>query len=83
MQLPRQVAVLLRRTDKARNSNSAAIGEQERHFGYTADVLFAGCGGEAKVLVEAEADIVAIKAVGGIVVVEEVLLEGGGDGRFT
>lgn len=83
MQLSCQVPVLLRRTDKARNGNGAAIGEEERHLGYTADVLFAIRGGEAEILVKAEADIVAVEAVGGVVVVEEVLLEGGGDGRFA
>lgn len=52
-------------------------------LGDTADVLVAILLGEAKVLVQAEAHIVAIEAVGGDTEVEEVLLEGGGDGGFA
>jgi hypothetical protein len=48
-----------------------------------ADVLVAVLLGETQVLVQAEADVVAVEAVGGQAEVEEVLLERGGDGGLA
>lgn len=48
------------------------------YLGDAADVLVAVLLGKAQVLVQAEAHIVAVEAVGGQADVEEVLLEGGG-----
>lgn len=49
----------------------------------TPDVLLSVLGGEAKVLVQAEADVVAIESVGLETKVEEVLLESNGDGGLA
>jgi len=49
----------------------------------TSDVLLSVLGGEAKVLVQAEADVVAIESVGLETKVEEVLLESNGDGGLA
>ena len=53
------------------------------YLGDTADVLVAVLLGKAKVLVQAEADIVAVEAVGGDAEVEEMLLEGCCDGGLA
>lgn len=53
------------------------------YLAYPADVLVAVLLGEAKVLVQAEAHVVAVEAVGGVAEVEQVLLEGGGDGGLA
>ncbi len=70
---------------KRRNSNRTAISEEFGHFGDAADVFFAVFGTEAQIFVEAEADIVAVEAVGGEVVgvAKKGLLEGYGDGGFA
>lgn len=49
----------------------------------TADVLVPVLFGEPEVLVQAEAHIVAVQSVAGQALLEEVLLEGGGDGRLA
>jgi hypothetical protein len=49
----------------------------------TPDVLLSVLGREAKVFVQAEADVVAIESVGLETEVEEVLLEGNGDGGLA
>jgi hypothetical protein len=56
---------------------------REPYLGNAADVLDAVLVGEAKVLVEAEADVVTVEAVGVDAEVEEVLLESGGDGGLA
>lgn len=53
------------------------------YLAYPADVLVAVLLGEAEVLVQAEADVVAVQAVGGVAEVEQVLLKSGGDGRLA
>lgn len=68
MQLSRQVAVRTVRTDEARDSYGAAVSEELGNFGNATDVLFAVLGAEAEVLVQAEADVVTVEAVGGEVV---------------
>jgi len=85
VQLPRQVAVRTVRADEARDSDGARIGEEFGHLGDAADVLLAVLGREAEVLVEAEADVVAVEAVGIEVdgTAEERLFEGDGDGGFA
>ncbi|KAH9827097.1 V-type proton ATPase subunit C [Teratosphaeria destructans] len=50
---------------------------------YAPDVLLAVFGREAQVFVQAEAHVVAVETVGGQAEVEEVLLEGGRDGRLA
>ena len=68
MQLPRQVAVGAVRADEARNGDGAAVGEELGDLGDAPDVFFAVLGAEAEVFVQAEADVVAVQAVGGEVI---------------
>ena len=82
MQFPRQQPIGPIRGDERRECQSAAISEQQRYLSYASDVLIAILFAETKVFVQAEADIVAIEAVGSVGGVEEVLLKGGGDGGF-
>ena len=49
----------------------------------TANVLVTALLVKAKVLVETEADVVAVKTVGGKALLEEVLLESSGNGRLA
>lgn len=53
------------------------------YLAYPADVLVAVLLGEAEVLVQTEADVVAVQAVGSVAEVEQVLLKSGGDGRLA
>lgn len=65
MQLPRQPAIRAIRADEARDGDAGAVGEELGDLGDAADVLRAVGGREAEVAVEAEADVVAVEAVGG------------------
>ncbi len=58
-------------------------GRGVRYLSDTADVLVAVLFGEAQVLVEPETHIVAVEPVRGQANVEQVLLEGGRDGRLA
>lgn len=53
------------------------------HLRDAADVLVAILLGETQVLVQAEAHVVAIEAVGGGAELQQVLLEGGSDGGLA
>ena len=81
--LPRRLAVSLVRRDEARQGQSGAVGEQLGHLADAADVLVARLFVKAQVLVQAEADVVAIQAVGCETQVQQVLLEGCGDGGLA
>lgn len=85
MQPPRQLPIPTIRTDETRDGDTAAIGEELRDLGDAADVLGPVGGAEAEVLVQAEADVVAVEAVGVQVVggAEEGLFERDGDGGFA
>ena len=85
VQLPRQVAVRTVWADEARDGDGAAIREELGDLGDAPDVLFAVFRAEAQVFVQAEADIVAVQAVGGEVIgrAEKGLFERDGDGRFA
>lgn len=85
MQLSCQFPIPPIRRNKRRNRHCTTIREEEGHFGDAADILGAVGGGEAEVGVEAEADVVAVEAVGVQVVRggEEGGFEGGGDGGFS
>ena len=85
MEFPREIPVGAVRRDERRDGDGGAVGEQFGDFGDAADVFFAVFGREAEVLVEAEADVVAVEAVGGEVerLAEKSLFEGDGDGGFT
>lgn len=85
VQRARLIAVGAVGGDEARDGDGAAVGEQFGDLGDAADVFLAVLGGEAEVLVEAEADVVAVEAVGGEVVgvSEQGLLEGDGDGGLA
>jgi hypothetical protein len=50
---------------------------------YPPDILIPVLLGEAQVLVEPEAHIVAVESICGVAQVQQVLLERGCDGRFT
>lgn len=64
VQLTCQVAVRSVGRDEAGDGDSGAVGEELGDLGDAADVLLAVLGAEAKVLVEAEADVVAVETVG-------------------
>ena len=83
MQLPRQQAIRSVGRDERGQGQSTAIGKQQCDLGYAANVLVPICFAEAKIFVQAEADVVAVEAVGSVGGVEQVLLEGGGDGGFA
>lgn len=69
--------------DEGGEGDGGAVGKELGDLGDAAYVLVAVGLGEAEVLVEAEADVVAVEAVGGEPEVQEVLLEGGGDGGLA
>lgn len=69
--------------DEAGDGDGAAVGKELGDLGDTADVLVAVLLAEAEVLVQAEAHIVAIQTVGRQAQVQQVLLEGGGDGGLS
>ena len=83
MQLPRQQSIRSVGRNEGRQGQSTAIGKQQCDLGYAADVLVPICFAEAKIFVQAETNVVAVEAVSGVGGVEQVLLEGGGDGRFA
>lgn len=83
VQLAGDLAVGLVGRDEGGQGNGAGVGEQLGDLGDAANVLVAVLFAEAQVLVEAEADVVAVEAVGGQAEVQQVLLEGGGDGRLA
>lgn len=65
MHLSRQRPVRPVRADETRDRDRARVGEQFRNLGNPADVFCAVGGREAEVVVQAEADVVAVQAVGG------------------
>jgi len=81
--LPRDVAVLPVRGYEARHGDEAGVGEELRHFAYTADVFLAVFGGKAQVVVEPVADVVAVKDVGEPVSLDQGVLEGESESAFT
>lgn len=83
MQGAGRVAVGAVGRDEGGNGNGGGVGKQLGNLGDAADVFVAVSLGEAQVLVEAEADVVAVEAVGGDAEVEEVLLEGCCDGGLA
>ena len=85
MQFPHELSVRHIRGDETRDRNAAAVREQLRHLADPPDVLGAVGRAEAEVLVEAEADVVAVEPVRGQRVwgPQERLLEGDGDGRLA
>jgi hypothetical protein len=84
MQLASNIPVLSIRRDKRRDGHRVAIGEQLGNLGDPADILVTVGFGETQVLVQAEADVVAIEAVGGDAALgEQVVLELDGDGGFA
>lgn len=83
MQVAGDLAVGLERGNEGSQGDGGRVGKQLGDLADSADVLDAVLVGEAEVLVEAEADVVAVKAVGGQTEVQQVLLEGGRDGRLA
>ena len=63
--------------------HKSELGRFAIYLGDSANVLVAVLLGETEVLVQAEADIVAVETVGGNAEVEEVLLERGRNGGFA
>lgn len=56
---------------------------EQTHLCDTADVLVTALLVKAKILVQAEADVVAVETVGGETLLQKVLLESSGDGRLA
>lgn len=65
--------------DKRGNGDGRRVGEELGDFGDAANVLVSVSLGEAKVLVQSEADIVAVETVGSDAEVKEMLLKRSGD----
>ena len=68
VQLTGQVAISSVWADEAGDGDGGGIGEEFGDLGDTADVLFPVLGRETEIFVQAEADVVAIEAIGGLVV---------------
>lgn len=68
MELARQLTVLAIGRDKRGDGDGVAVREQFRNLRDAPDVLIAVRLAEAEVLVEAEADVVAVQSVGGDIV---------------
>lgn len=83
VQLSRKIAVGAVGRDEGGDGDGGRVGKELGDLTDAADVLVAVGLGEAQVLVEAEAHVVAVEAVGGEAQVEEVLLQGGGDGGLA
>lgn len=83
VQLARKIAVGAVGRDEGGDGNGGRVGKELGDLANAADVLVAVGLGEAQILVEAEAHVVAVEAVGGEAQVQEVLLEGGGDGGLA
>ena len=77
------IAVLFVRADEAGDRDDAGIGEQLGDFADAANVFGAVFGGEAEVLVQAHADVVAIEAIGVLLLVKQHLLQDAGDGALA
>src|SRR5205823_1061303 len=77
---PHLIAVRPVRRDERRQRHKARVGEELRDLADPADVLGAVGGGEAEVLVETVANVVAIEDVGAHAARAEVLLERDRDG---
>ena len=71
------------RRDERGDDDQAGIGHQLRHLADAADILDAIGIGEAEILVEPVADIVAIQQEGVAVHSRQLLLDDVGDGRFA
>jgi hypothetical protein len=69
--------------DEGGDGDGGGVSKELGDLANATDVLVAVLLREAEVLVEAEADVVAVEAVGGDAEVEEVLLERGGDGGLA
>jgi hypothetical protein len=85
VQRPCLIAISPVRADERRDGDGAAISKQLGNLSDTPDVLSPIVGAKSEVLVEAEADVVSIEAVGIQVVrlAEEGLFECDGDGGFA
>lgn len=84
MQRARRVAVHPVRRDKRGDGDGGAVREELRDLRDATDVLVAVLLAEAEVLVQTEADVVAVQAVGGdAAVAEELVLQLDGDGGLA
>ena len=77
------VAVLAVGADEAGHGDDAAVGEQFRDLADAANVLLAVGRGEAQVLVEAVADVVAVEDVGQPAALDQGVFEGERDGALA
>ena len=83
MQLPRRLPISPIRRNKRRQADGATIRKQLRHFGDPPYILAAVRGRKPQVLVQSEADVVAVEEVGLVSEVQEVLLQGDRYGGFS
>ena len=75
--LARQPPLVAERRDERDEDDQPGIGHQPRHFGDAADVLDARRFGEAEILVEPVADVVAVEDIGVAALGGEPLLDAG------
>jgi hypothetical protein len=81
--LPRHPPLGAERRDEADQHDQPRIDHQLRHLGHAADVLHPVLVGEAQVLVQAVADVVAVQDVGVVAHRQQLLLHQVGDGRLA
>ena len=77
------VAVLAIGADEAGHGDDAAVGEQLGDLADAADVLLAVGGGEAEVLVQPVADVVAVEDVGQPAALHQGVFQREGDGALA
>lgn len=83
MELASDLAVLSVGRNERGDGDGSGVGKELGDLTDATDVLIAVGLGEAKVLVQAEAHVVAIKTIGGEPQMQEMLLKGGGDGGLA
>ena len=85
MQTSRKIAIRSVRANETGDRDAGRIGKEFGDFGDAADILRSGLRRESQVLVEAEADVVAVEAIGRFIegLAEERLFEGNSDSRFS
>lgn len=83
VQLPGCITVGNVWADKGRNCNLRRVGKELRHLGNAANVLCPGLGAKSEILVQTEADVVAVETIGGNLERYQVLLQSRGKSRLS
>ena len=79
VQLAHEIAISAIGADEAGDGDDPRLGEELGHLADAANVLSTVLSGEAEVLVQAVADVVAVESIGVLALLQEHLLQGDGD----